>query len=105
MRTAVLPSRRSGRLWIVLALVAGVITVLPATARAAGTQTFDTWHMDETSGTTMTDATGSHPGKLTNVDLGGAGDPAFPGTGYHFNGKSAKVTIPNAADLNPGSGP
>jgi PKD repeat protein len=77
--------------------------VLPATARAAGTQTFDTWHMDETSGTTMTDATGSHPGKLTNVDLGGAGDPAFPGTGYHFNGKSAKVTIPNAADLNPGT--
>ena len=103
MRTPVLLSRRPGRLGLVLALVAGLATVLPATAHAAGTQTFDTWHMDETSGTTMVDSTGSHNGKLSNVDLGGAGDPAFPGTGYHFNGKSAKVTIPNAADLNPGT--
>ena len=103
MRTPVLLSRRSGRLGLVLALVTGLATVVPATAHAAGTQTFDTWHMDETSGTTMGDTTGSHNGKLTNVDLGGAGDPAFPGTGYHFNGKSAKVTIPNAADLNPGT--
>ena len=37
MRTAVLPSRRSGRLWLVLALVAGVITVLPATPVVAVT--------------------------------------------------------------------
>jgi PKD repeat protein len=103
VRTPVLRSRRSGRVGVVVALVAGLATVLPATAHAAGTQTFDTWHMDETSGTTMADATGSHSGKLTNVDLGGAGDPAIPGTGYHFDGKSAKVTIPNAADLNPGS--
>jgi PKD repeat protein len=103
MRTSVMLSRRSGRLGVVLALVAGLVTVLPATAQAAGTQTFDTWHMDETSGTSMVDSTGSHNGKLTNVDLGGAGDPAFPGTGYHFNGKSSKVTIPNAADLNPGT--
>ena len=63
MRTPVLLSRRSGRLGLVLALVAGLATVLPATAHAAGTQTFDTWHMDETSGTTMVDATGSHNGK------------------------------------------
>ncbi len=103
MRTPVLLSRRPGRLGLVLALVAGLATVLPATAHAAGTQTFDTWHMDETTGTTMVDSTGSHNGKLSNVDLGGAGDPAFPGTGYHFNGKSSKVTIPDSAGLNPGT--
>jgi len=79
MRIPTMPARRSGRLGLVLAVIAGLATVLPASAHAAGTQTFDTWHMDETSGTTMGDATGSHNGKLSNVELGGAGDPAFPG--------------------------
>lgn len=97
------PAARLGFVVLVVALVASLSTLLPGAARAAGAQASDTWHMDETSGTTMTDSTGTHPGKLTNVDLGGAGDPAFPGTGYHFNGKSSKVTIPNAADLNPGT--
>jgi hypothetical protein len=88
-------------LGLVVALVAGLATMLPATARAAGART-STWHMDETSGSTMFDSTGKHPGKLTKaVALGAAGDPAFPGKGYHFNGTSAKVTIPNAPDLNP----
>jgi PKD repeat protein len=103
VRTPALLSCRSGRRGLVLALLAGLTTALPATAHAAGTQTFDTWHMDETTGTTMVDATGSHDGKSTNVELGGAGDPAFPGSSYHFDGKSAKVTIPDAADLNPGT--
>ncbi len=94
----------TGRLGLVVALVAGLATMLPATARAAGART-STWHMDETSGSTMVDSTGKHPGKLTKaVALGAAGDPAFPGKGYHFNGTSAKVTIPNATDLNPGTG-
>ena len=97
------PAARLGIVVLVVALVASLATLLPGAARAAGAQVSDTWHMDETSGTTMLDSTGNHPGKLTNVDLGGAGDPAFPGTGYHFNGKSSKVTIPNAADLNPGT--
>ena len=97
------PAARLGPVVLVVALVASLSTLLPGAARAAGAQTSDTWHMDETSGTTMADSTGSHPGKLTKVGLGGAGDPAFPGTGYHFNGNSSKVTIPNAADLNPGT--
>ena len=58
-------------------------------ARAAASTT-STWHMDETSGSTMADSTGSHPGTLTKVGLGVAGDPAYPGTGYHFNGESRR---------------
>ncbi|HET9761798.1 MAG TPA: LamG-like jellyroll fold domain-containing protein [Nocardioidaceae bacterium] len=63
--------------------------------------TLDTWHMDSTSGGTMVDSTGNHDGTLTSSVTSVAGDTAFPGTGYHFNGTSSKVTIPNAADLNP----
>ncbi|QWZ06426.1 PKD domain-containing protein [Nocardioides panacis] len=83
----------------VVALVAGLVTLLPAAARAASTTS--TWHMDETSGSTMADSTGSHPGKITGVGLGVAGDPSYPGTAYHFNGSSSKVTVPNSSSLNP----
>jgi hypothetical protein len=64
------------------------------------TTTSDLWHMDETTGTTMTDATGNHPGALHNVALGQPGDPAFPGTAYGFDGTSSYVVVPNADDLN-----
>src|SRR6476659_994238 len=97
------PAARLGLVVLVVALGASLSTLLPGAARAAGAQASDTWHMDETSGATMLDSTGTHPGKLTNVDLGAAGDPAFPGTGYHFNGKSSKVTITDSAGLNPGT--
>ena len=65
------------------------------------TPTFDTWHMDETGGTTMADATGHHPGTTKNVTLDRTGDPRFPGTAYGFNGTSALAYVPNAPDLNP----
>lgn len=61
----------------------------------------DTWHMDDTSGGIMVDSTGSHDGMLASSVKSVDGDTAFPGTGYHFDGISSKVTIPNAADLNP----
>ena len=97
-RAAFLGHRSVTRLAVV-ALVTGLVTVLPAAARAASTTS--TWHMDETSGSTMADSTGGHPGTLTKVGLGVAGDPAYPGTAYHFNGSTAKVTVPNASSLNP----
>jgi hypothetical protein len=57
------------------------------------------WHMDETSGTVMNDAVGSHTGTLHSVQLG---LPGFSGTAYGFSG-SGYVSVPTAPDLNPGS--
>ncbi|HET8560988.1 MAG TPA: LamG domain-containing protein [Marmoricola sp.] len=70
------------------------------TPSSSGTTTYDVWHLDELSGTTMADATGNHPGVLHDVALGQPGDPAFPGTAYGFNGTSSYVTVPNTDDLN-----
>ena len=57
------------------------------------------WHMDETSGTRMHDSIGTHDGTLNAVQLG---LPGFTGTAYGFNGSSSYVSVPTAADLNPG---
>lgn len=76
-------------------LAASVTTPAPALH-----PTNDTWHMDETTGTTMVDSTGNHPGTLHSVALGQPGDPAFPGTAYGFDGVSSYVSIPTADDLN-----
>ena len=57
------------------------------------------WHMDETSGTSMNDAVGSHTGTLHSVQVG---QPGYLGTAYGFGG-SGYVSVPSAADLNPGS--
>lgn len=58
------------------------------------------WNMDETTGTTMADSTGSSPGKLTSVSLGHAG---WRGKAYLFNGTSSQVVVSNDAPLNPGA--
>ena len=64
----------------------------------------DLWHLDETSGTTMVDSGATpHPGVLHNVLLGQAGDPAFSGTSYGFNGTSSFVDVGTSDDLNAGS--
>ena len=94
--------RSSMRLGVVAALVAGLAVVLPVTAHAAS-GTSDTWHMNETSGTTMSDSTGSHPGKLHTVTVGRPVGQTSDGTGYGFNGRSSYVSIPNSGDLNAGS--
>lgn len=99
------------RLLLVVAMAAGLSTVNAGTSHAAvravaavaaGAQTQDTWHMDESSGTSMDDSTGSHPGKLHSINLGQTGDPsvAAGGSGYGFNGTSSYVSIPDSADLN-----
>lgn len=59
------------------------------------------WQMNETSGTRMNDATGRHPGTIKNVTLGA---PGYAGTAYNFARKPSYVSVPNAADLNPGTG-
>jgi hypothetical protein len=71
----------------------------PPAATAGGAD--DVWHLDETSGTAMTDSGQTpHPGTLHNIALGQEGDPSFPGTSYGFNGASSFVSIPDAPDLN-----
>jgi hypothetical protein len=57
------------------------------------------WHMDETSGTVMKDSARTHNGTLKSVQLG---QPGFSGLAYGFTGAS-QVTVPSAADLNPGA--
>jgi laminin G domain protein len=57
------------------------------------------WHMDETSGTVMHDAVGTHNGTLQSVTLG---QPGFSGLSYGFTG-SSDVLVPSASDLNAGA--
>jgi hypothetical protein len=58
------------------------------------------WHMDETSGSVMHDATAAHhDGTIFSVQLGAAG---WSGTAFGFSG-NGYVSVPSAADLNPGS--
>ena len=57
------------------------------------------WHMDETSGSVMHDANGSHSGSLHSVQLGQSG---YEGTAYGFTGSSS-VSVASASDLNAGS--
>jgi concanavalin A-like lectin/glucanase superfamily protein len=57
------------------------------------------WHMDETTGTLMRDSIAGHHGTIFSAQLG---VPGFAGTAYGFAG-SAYVSVPAAADLNPGS--
>jgi hypothetical protein len=78
------------------------LLVLTATPSSAAT-TVALWHMNETSGTTMTDSSGSgNVGTLENVTRVA---PGFNGSGraYLFNGTNSRVIVPNSASLNPGS--
>jgi len=89
------------RLARVTAIVAGTGIALASPA-VAGAATVALWHMDETTGTTMTDSVGGHHGQLRNVALG---QPGFSGTGYGFAGVGSIATVPSQADLNPGAAP
>jgi hypothetical protein len=72
-------------------------TVVQASSGQAGVVAL--WHMDETSGTVMHDSVAGHDGTLFSVQLG---VPGFSGTAFGFTG-SSYVSVPSAADLNPGS--
>lgn len=93
LRVAVTASNAAGSATATSAPTATV----QANATPAGTVAL--WHMDETSGTVMHDAVGGHNGTIFSAQLG---VPGFAGTAYGFSGK-AYVSVPSAADLNPGS--
>ncbi len=80
---------------MVVALLAAL--VLLAGPASAAQSTAARWPMDETSGTTMHDATShDNDGTLKNVQLRGA-------DGYGFNGHSSVVIVPDADSLDPGT--
>jgi hypothetical protein len=72
----------------------------PVTPIVSPTGQVALWHMDETSGTVMTDSARNHDGTSRSVV---PGVPAgFAGTAYGFAGRSF-VSVPSAGDLNPGA--
>ena len=58
------------------------------------------WHMNETSGTVMNDSAKGNIGTLFRVALG---VPGFAGTAFGFDGRRSYVSVPSAANLNPGT--
>lgn len=56
------------------------------------------WRMDETSGTTMSDSTGTNNGTLSNASMANQ-STAKIGKAYYFNGSNA-VTVPSPVSLN-----
>ncbi|HET8603211.1 MAG TPA: PKD domain-containing protein, partial [Marmoricola sp.] len=93
-------SRRRGRGLVatltVAAMTATILVLTGAAGHAASGSTF-TWHLDETSGSTMVDSTGGENGTIRNVTLG---RPGVSGTAYGFNGSSSSVVVPNDDSLN-----
>ncbi len=90
--------RATGR--AVAMIVTLVVTGVLVSAGLATGMTVSVWHMDELSGTTMTDSVGTNPGTLSNVT---AGVPGFLNTAYAFDGNSSIVTVPDSPTLDPGS--
>ena len=79
-----------------LAAVCVAVVAVPVDAASSAA----TWAMNEKTGSIMTDASGNaNNGTLQNVRLGVAGSA---GTGYGFNGRSARVVVPDSPSLNPG---
>jgi len=104
MRVLVSRDRVSGVLVCRVVVTGGtalIIPVLLAATAFASASPVGLWHMDERSGTTMTDSSGhGNNGTLSHVTVGVAG---FTGTAYSFNGSSSIVTVPSSTSLNPGS--
>ena len=79
-----------------------IALLVTATGLALGASPAALWHMDETSGSTMTDSSGHGlNGKLEHVQTGVAGIGGSKG--YGFNGSSSRVIVSDAPGLNPGS--
>ena len=89
-------ARRAVSALAVAAMTATVLVLTGAAGNAASGSTF-TWHLDETSGSTMVDSTGGEDGTLHNVTLG---RPGVSGTAYGFDGASSSVVVPNDDSLN-----
>ncbi|MGZ8631377.1 MAG: LamG-like jellyroll fold domain-containing protein [Actinomycetota bacterium] len=86
---------------LVLLLLA--LAVLVVAAAPAGAATVALWHMNESSGRRMVDASGNgNSGKLTHVKRL---SPGFNGKGgaYRFNGRNSRVIVRDDRTLDPGS--
>ncbi|HEY8619534.1 MAG TPA: LamG-like jellyroll fold domain-containing protein [Dermatophilaceae bacterium] len=78
-----------------------MLQVVLATTAFASSTPVGLWHMDELSGTTMSDSSGhGNNGTLSHVTVG---VPGFTKTGYSFNGSSSIATVPSSTSLNPGT--
>jgi hypothetical protein len=87
-----------------LVAVASTVVVFAIGSSAAGgvSAPVAVWHLDETSGSSASDAVGGHAGAIHHVTLG---VPGFAGTGFRFDGKSSYVAVPSDPALNPGTAP
>ncbi len=85
-----------------LAVISSALVLLASAGSTLGASPAALWHMNETSGSTMTDSSGhGFNGQHEHIQKGVAG---IGGTkGYGFNGTSSRVIVPNAPGLNPGS--
>jgi hypothetical protein len=80
-------------------LLLGVLAAIPLLAGCQPPTA--SWQMNETSGNRMADSAGNHTGTLHDVGFTSAG---HDGGAYRFNGDSSYVQVPDADDLDPGSG-
>jgi len=88
---------------LVAAACVGMLVVLGSSAASAATVApAALWHLDETSGSSASDAVGGHTGTIHNVTLG---VPGFAGTAFRFNGTNSYVDVPSDPALNPGTAP
>ena len=89
---------RAARALFLVALLAMIASVAPSRqASAAPSGLVAAYAFDEGSGTTVADASGNgHTGAIANATWATAGEY---GKALQFNGTSAIVTIPDAADL------
>jgi hypothetical protein len=79
-------------------MVSTVVPVLVFTGTADAATTAALWHMQDP--VRMLDSSGNgNNGATTAV----TGVPGTSGRGYHFNGRTSIVTVPDAASLNPGT--
>ncbi len=99
---------------VALTLVAGTVVAGSATATttdasgdrvrtayAVTSSLRGLWHFDETTGAVAVDSSGlKHHGKIIGATLGVEG---FLGTSFQFDSDQARVEVPSAADLNPGT--
>ena len=82
-------------------VLATAVALLGGAGQAAAQTPVALWHMDETSGTIMHDASGhGHNGTLHSVTLGATGES---GKAYTFAGKPSYVSMPASPALNPGA--
>ena len=91
---------RSAALVLGAAAVTALGLALNAQPAFAVSVTVAQWHMNEKSGSVMTDSAGNNNGTLHSVTVG---QPGSRGTAYEFNGNSSYVTVPSVPALNPGS--